>query len=319
MWAFGSQGGSLLALWTAEATPIHLSRIRKADANGAWTTFFEDDAAFARFSQDLRRAAILEIRERPQGGGAYDASVIVLDLTTRALVKVDAYSLSAATYRGGGGAPRRPYGEIVVGGGMVAWTRLNELAGGDVEGELRVATLADPSAFKTVGRSREAITPVSVDENALVYMSGGSERDDLRVRDLVTGTERSLAQIPAPTQTSGPSNIARSGKFAGWIEMPSPTNPANARFRAVDVGSGAIRELDLGGRYCSTVSANSYGFAWICGDAKPATALGYFDPVQWRKVDVTSATDGLLEASIDGFIWTGQVRGERRVSLFTPR
>ena len=320
MWAFASQGGSLLALWTAEATPIHLSRIRRADANGAWTTIFEDDAAFATFRQDLRRAAILEIREKPQGGGAYDATAIVLDLTTRALVKVDSYSLSSATFRGGGGAPRRPIGDIIVGGGMVAWTHLNELAAGQIEGELRVASLGDPTAFTVVGRSREWITPISVDENALIYLVGATDRDDLRARELATGTERSLVRVQQPTQTSGPSNIARGGKFAGWIEMPSPVDPSNARFRAVDVASGAIRELDLGARYCSTVTANAYGFAWTCGDARPApTALGYFDPVQWRKADVTSATDGLLEASIDGFIWTGLVRSERRAVLYAPR
>ena len=277
---------------------------------------FEDDAAFATFHQDVRRAAIIEIREKPQGLGAYDATAVVLDLTTRALVKVDTYSMGPS-YRGGG-APRLPNGNIIVGGGRVAWTRLSQLASGDIEGELRVAPLSDPKSFTTVGRSREWISPISVDENTLIYLVAAADRDDLRARDLITGKERSLARVQQPTQTSGPSNIARSGKLAGWLEMPSLTETTNARFRVVDVETGTAREMDVGAKYCSTISANAYGFVWTCGDAKTPAALGYFDPIAWRQVDITSATDGLLQASPDGFIWTGVVQGVRRAVLFPP-
>src|SRR2546430_2733729 len=140
-------------------------------------------------------------------------------------------------FRGGGGALRRPNGDIIVGGGMVAWTHLNELAAGQIEGELRVASLGDLTAFIVVGCLREWIMLILVDENTFIYFVGAMDCDDLRARELAMGTEWLLVRVQQPTQTSGLSNIARSGKFAGWIEMFLPVDPSNARFRAIDVAS----------------------------------------------------------------------------------
>lgn len=317
MITFASQGRSLIAIWSAGTPPPYLSRLMRADADGTWSSVYESDAMFVGLQQDLRRAAFIEYREKPQGGGASDLAFIVLDLTTRALVKVESYARTPATYHGGGGSPRGPSASIAIGGGMVAWSRVNELAGGAVEGELRVATLDDPSSFTTVGRSKETIVPIAVDEKTLVYLLGGADRDELRARELPTGKERSLVTVLRPTQTHGPSNLARSGSFVGWIEMPAATDTANARFRTVNITTGAARDIDVGARFCSGVTANAYGFVWRCSDTK-LTALGYWDPLAWRQVDVTPATDGYLEAALDGFIWTGVVRNERRAVLFAP-
>jgi hypothetical protein len=328
MVTFFADSGSLIARSTREGPAPYRSTIQRADpSSGAWTTIFQDDASFSLERVAGGRMALTEYREEPMSGGAYDATVVVVDLRTGQKRDVDHFALSSATFRGGGGAPRRAAGGLIaLGTNSIAWTHLYELPGGNVEAELRVASLAELSRATALGRSREWIEPISIDDRRLVYVVGGSDRDDLRARDLATGRERSLATLRAPTQIAGRDGPATSGVWAGWIDHPpmpgapdaKPGSPSTAAFRAVNVETGELRERELGPEYCDRLTANAGHFVWHCGT--PAAKALAFDPNTWTDIAIVGAGSSpvSLAAVAGGFIWREAVAGAGSVTLFTP-
>lgn len=327
---FFADRGALIARATRNGPAPYLSKILRASPpSGPWRVLFENDASFILGTVANGRIAFVEYRQEMMSAGAHDGTFVIVDLDTGAATKVDHYALSAKTFHGGGGGPRGPAPGIALGAERIAWTRLNELADGKTEGELRVAALGAIASATTIGRSREWIQPVSIDERSLVYIVGGTERDDLRIRDLSTGNERTIAQMLAPTQSRGRSQVARSGAWIGWIDNPpmrgapdaKPDSPTTAVFRAVNVETGELRERMLAAAYCSgQFTGNASHFAWNCSEG-PQTSAKVFDTNLWSERDLVATTvTGSAVAPIaveGGFIWSEPASGTRRMTLFT--
>ena len=184
--------GALIARSTRESSAPYESKIWRAEpTSAAWRPVYVSDAMFQAERVADGRMALVEYREPVQGGGAFSQVVVVTDLITGAKIEMDRFSLSAATYRGGGGAPRRPVSAVALDATLVAWTRLVEGAAGAVSGELRLATIADPRTQQVIGSSSEWIQPIALDSRRLVYVLGGKIEDQLRVREITSGIERS--------------------------------------------------------------------------------------------------------------------------------
>jgi hypothetical protein len=328
MVTFFADSGSLIARSTREGLPPYHSAIQRADrSSGAWKTIFEDDASFSSEKVGSGRMAMSEYRAELLSGGGYDVTVVVVDLSTGQKRDVDHFALSSASFHGGGGGPRHAVGGLIaLGTNNIAWTHLYELPDGNVESELRVASLSDPSRATVVGRSRDWIEPISIDDKQLLYGVGGTERDELRVRDLATTGERSLAFLRAPTQSAGRDGPVASAVWAGWLDYPplsgapdaKPSSPTTTTFRAVNVETGELRERDLGPDYCHSLTANAETFVWQCGAA--TAKVQAFDPNTWadRTVVVSGGPPVSLVAATGGFIWREAVAGTPLVTLFTP-
>jgi hypothetical protein len=328
MVTFFADRGSLVTRATREGPAPYHSTIQRAEpSTGKWRTVFEDDAAFSLEKVSSGRMAMAEYRAEPMSSGAYDVTVVIIDLGSGQKQNVDHFALSSATYHGGGGGPRRAAGGLTaLGSSNIAWTHLYELADGVVEAELRVAPLSDLGSATKLGRSREWIEPISIDDQRLIYVVGGTDRDDLRARDLATGRERSLTALRAPTQSAGRDGPAVSGIWAGWLERPpmagapdtTAGSPTTTTFRAVSVETGELRERDLGPDYCRGLSANAGHFVWECGT--PTAKLQAFDPNTWTDSTIVVAGSSPLSLAAvgGGFIWREAVAGAGIVTLFTP-
>ncbi len=317
-----SDGGSLYAFWTRDSPSPYLSKIQRFDAGArVWQTVFEDDARVGVWKPSAGRLAFVEYREPFQGGGASDQKVLILDLVTGKTVSVDTFALSAATYHGGGGGPRRAGSGVALGGGTVAWTRVNELSGGNTEGELRVAPVDDPTHFRTIGRSQVWIEPLWIDSGMLLYLVGSTTGDEIRARDLTSGVERRITSLAAPGVGAPRGELGRSGDIIGWTGQES-VQGAPTMLHTVNTTTGASRDLDLGPDYCYGLSGNAAGFVWACKTSSaPVSSLSYFDPRAWKSVDIVRSPDRLnqLEAYENAFLWYDVVNGARRANLLVLR
>ena len=318
--AFAADRGALIALSTREGPPPYSSKILRAEApNGPWKTVSEIDASFAGSGQVVAgHIAIIEYREPFQGGGAYSEDFTVVDLSTGKTTAIDRFALSSATYRGGGGAPRRPVGRMVLGPDRVAWTRLVEGPGGSVTGELRVTTLADPANPKIVGTSVEWISPLSVDAHRLLYVVGTKSEDQLHVLDLDTGTDRVIAKAAMPadiqmTPVPGLDRALLSGDWAIWLDSPRATDGS---LRAVNTVSGVERTIAMGGSSCTEPSIGTRYVAWYCA----AGVVGILDPKTLEPVATKPTGVGVAPiASDDALLWFDLSTNPRNVVLYRPK
>jgi hypothetical protein len=324
MLRFFADRGSLVATSTKDGPAPYASKVWVADpARGPWRAVYSADAMFNEPTLADGFLSLFEYRE--QGGGAYSEKLVVVDLPAGGTQVVDSYALSAATYHGGGGGPPRPSGSAVMGGGLIAWVRLVEGSAGSVTGELRVGLPHLPSQAKLVARSDTWLRPVSVDAFTLVYRIASGNAAELRARDLATGAERVLAkgQI-SETGASLPFDpIARSGAWVGWIEEASSSGGGTS-LRAVNVATGAARELSLGGRYCPVLTGNDRYFAVNCsGSATAQPQMVLVESASLTQVAVApTSSDGPYSLEAAGFagqlLWQDRVAGTRRIVLFTP-
>lgn len=317
---FAADRGTLIAFSTKESTSPYSSKILRAEApNGPWKTVFETDAMLTGGGHVVAgRVAIIEYRAPFQGGGAYSEDFTVIDLSTAKTIAIDRFALSSATYHGGGGGPRRPVGTIVLGPDHVAWTRLVEGPGGSVNGELRVATLADPARAKLVGSSVEWISPLSVDAHRLLYVLGTKTEDQLRLLDLDTGADRMVASaaIPADIQVTplpGLDRAALSGDWAIWRDSPRASDGV---LRVVSVVSGAQRTIDMGGSSCTEPSIGTKYIAWYCS----AGVVGILNANTLEPLATKPAGIGVApEASDDALLWFDLSTNPRNVVLYRPQ
>jgi len=281
MITFAADRGALIAFSTKDAPPPYDSKIQRADPSTAYSVDFT-----------------------------------VVDLSTGKGSAIDRFALSAATYHGGGGGPRRPAGSIVIGPDRAAWTRLVEGAGGSVTGELRIASLAEPGRATVVGSSTEWIRPLGVDAHRLLYVLGGKTEDQLHVRDLDTGADRIVTTGAVGDQQReggipGFNAAVLAGDWAVWLDTP---RAAAGKIRAVNVASGAERSIDAGGSSCSGVSAGTRYVAWYCA----ANINGILDVTTLEPTrDVPFGV--APEASDDALIWFTVIPNGRTVTLFRPR
>jgi hypothetical protein len=293
--------------------------------SATWRLVYISDAMFQAERVASGRMALVEYREPVQGGGAFSEVVIVTDLVTGAKIEMDRFSLSAATYRGGGGAPRRPVTALALTADRVAWTRLVEGPAGTWMGELRLASIADPRAQQVIASSSEWIQPIALDSHRLVYIMGGQTEDQLRVREITTGVEMVVATAPVRnTSFFGPPGIDRaavSGDWAIWIDEAIVVGDTTQAV-AVNLTTGERRALDPAGTGCDSVTAGSRYFAWSCaksnGAGEPYIVL---DAKTLSRVPL--ARQGLsygLVAVDDVLVWLTALNGGagRTVTLYRP-
>jgi hypothetical protein len=322
MVSFHADRGSLIALTTKEGPSPFESKIFRAEApSGPWREIYQSDALFILEKVFAARIGAIEYREPPDGRGAFSETIVVVDLATGQKTQVDHFALSAATYRGGGGAPRRPSGSLALGPDRIAWTRLVEGANGSVSGELRVAPITSPTRFETIASSTEWIAPVGLDAGRLVYVLGGKSRDELHVRDLRTGSDRTIATASVgdgPATGGTGLTPAVSGDWAVWLDEPWA---ASAKVRAANLATGEQRTLAVNGSQCASPTAGSRYFAWSCSksvasDPQPFVVL---DAKTLQPADAIPAGTGLqVVAADDGLVWLNVVGETRQVTLFRP-
>jgi hypothetical protein len=315
MISFAADRGALIAFSTKDTPPPYESKVQRADATtNAWRTIYTSDSHFGAGRVANGRVGLAEYREPFQGGGAYSVDFTVVDLMTGTATAIDRFALSSATFRGGGGGPRRPVGSIVLGPDRAAWTRLAEGPGGAVTGELRVALLADPARSTQVASSAEWIAPLGLDAHRLLYAIGGTTEDQLHIHDLDTGADKIVVTGAVGDQqregVPGFNAAVLTGDWAVWLDT---SRSASGRIRAVNVVSGADRTIDAGGSSCGQVSAGSRYVAWYC-----ATVAGILDARTLelaRDLPVGVAP----EASDDALLWFTVIPTGRTATLYRPR
>lgn len=321
MVTFAADRGALVAFSTKEGLPPYDSKVLRASApSGPWQTVYESDAHFLPGPVLGGRVALAEYRAPYQGGGGYSEDFTVVDLSTGTSVAIDRFAMSAATFRGGGGGPRRPVGSIVLGPDRVAWTRLIEGPGGSVTGELRVAPLAEPARVTAIGSSVEWITPLGLDAHRLLYVVvvGGMTEEQLHLRDLDTGADRVVTTGPVgDQQTQGGipffDRATLAGDWAIWLDTP---RAAPGKFSALNLLTGTQRTIDADGSSCVGPSAGTRYVSWYCS----ATAAVVLDATTLEPARDVPATIGVAPlASDDALLWFTVVPGGRTVTLFRPR
>ena len=319
MHVFAADGGALVAFSTKDGPPPYASKIQRAvSPSGPWMTVFETEASFVGSGQVVGgRAGVTEYREVLQGGGASSADFTVVDLSTGKTTRIDRFALSSATFRGGGGGPRRPVGRMVLGTEWVAWTRLVEGSNGSVTGELRAAALSDPTRAKIVGTSAEWISPLSVDAHRLLYVVGSKVEDQLHLLDLDTGGDRLIATgaMPADFQAfpvPGLDRAALSGDWAIWRDAP---RAGPGTMRAISVTTGAQRTIDAGGSSCSEPSVGTRYIVWYCS----ADIVGIIDAKTLAPLTKPAGMGVGPVASADGLLWFDPRTTPRQVVLYGPR
>ena len=322
MVSFYADRGSLIAYQTKDAPPPYDSKIVRAEApNGPWKLVYESDAMFMVDRVSTGRIGFIEYRETYQSGGAYSDAFVVVDLASGQKTEVDRFALSAATYRGGGGGPRRPVGAMTLGPDHVAWTRLVEGPGGTVTGELRIAPLTDLKASQVVTTSSEWVRPLDLDSERLVYVLGGKTEDTLHVRQVQSGIDKVVASGAVGDQqrgeTPGFGYAAVSGVWAVWLDGLKATSPSG---HALNIVTGEERVLKVAGSSCSGVSGGSRYFVWACGRSDdPQDSLIVDAKTLDTARPITARTGVGLIASDDGLLWFNVIDNTRRtVTLFRP-
>lgn len=319
MITFAADRGALIAFSSKDAPPPYESKIQRADpGTGAWRTIYTSDAMFLRGRVAAGRVAIVEYRQSAAPSvGAYSQEFTVVNLGTGAATTIDHFAMSSASFRGGGGGPRRPVGSIALGPDRAAWTRLVEGPGGSVTGELRVALVTDPARATPIASSSEWIAPLAVDAHRLLYVIGGKTEDQLHTRDLDTGADKVvLTGAVGDTQREGgiPGFDAAvlAGDWAVWLDTPG-SRPGT--FRAVNVISGVERSFEAGGSSCNVLTAGTRYLAWYCA----ANTAGVLDARTLEPARDIPAIGATPEASDDGLIWITVIPNGRTVTLFRPR
>ncbi|MEK6206991.1 MAG: hypothetical protein AABM32_05060 [Chloroflexota bacterium] len=323
MVSFHADRGALIASSTKDSPPPYDSKIWRADPpGGPWRTIYASDAMFLVDRVSAGRIGFIEYREQYQGGGAYSNIFVVLDLTTGRKTEIDRFALTAATYHGGGGGPRRPTGTMALGPDFVAWTRLVEGPGGTMTGELRVAPVADPAASQLVARSAEWLRPLAIDAHRLVYVLGGTTADTLHVRDVESGTDKVIATGPVGNTSLGAvpgwDFAAVSGDWLVWLEnAKAPTTTAHA----MSLVSGDQRTVDVGGSGCVGPSAGTRYFTWTCSkqsasDPQPLTILDAKTLDLVKPIPLGTGVGTI--AMDDGLLWFNVVGSGRTVTFFRP-
>ena len=323
---FGDRG-ALVARSTKEGPAPYESKILRAEApSGPWRSVYESDAAFMLEKVSAGRIAFMEYREPYQGGGAYSENVLVVDLSSGQKTEMDRFSLSTATYRGGGGGPRRPAGSVVLGPDHAAWTRLVEGAGGSVSGVLRIAPLSDPASVQTIASSSEWVAAVGLDSRRLVYVVGGKTEDQLRVREIGLGADTLVATAPVSNTAvfGGPGidHAAVSGDWAVWIDEAHLVGETTHAV-ALNLTTAERRELDSAGAGCSSVTAGSRYFAWSCAKRNATTSEAFVVLEAKTLSPIAVVPPGLSYGLVtvdDSLVWLTALAGgvSRIVTVYRP-
>ena len=327
MVTFFGDRGALIARSTKEGPAPYESKILRAEApTGPWRSVYESDAMFMLEKVSAGRIAFMEYREPYQGAGAYSENVLVVDLSTGQKTEMDRFSLSAASYRGGGGGPRRPVGSVVLGPEHAAWTRLVEGAGGSVSGVLRIAPLSDPASVQTIASSSEWVAAVGLDSRRLVYVVGSKTEDQLRVREISSGVDTLVATAPVRNTAvfgrPGMDDAAVSGDWAVWIDEAFVVGETTHAV-AFNLATAERRTLVSAGTGCGSVTAGSRYFAWSCpkGNAPVSEPFVVLEAKTLSSIAVVppGLSYGVVAVD-DALVWLTALAGGagRQVTVYRP-
>lgn len=312
-------GASVASVWRREGPSPYLSRLLLTDlATGTTRHLVEADADLPLVA--LRDGVVAYLDYRDDGMGAWNGVVATID-TKGTRGEIDRFALSAATFHGGGGGPRRPSWAIALGGGRIAWNRLVEIPGGDIRGELRVAP-ATGGAATVIASSTKWVMPIAVDMRRLVYVLRGASADEIHVRDLATNADRVVASGAVLF------DVAASGK---WVVYDEGTDEQRGpkRVRLVDLDAGTTRALQEAGNVdagfkglvegsCGDLSANERYVTWWCDPRAPGEPLMALDLATQQRVPLATGTTASADRAYPGAIALDQFGGDPYV-LVLPR
>lgn len=205
----------------------------------AWRSIAILDAFPTGISVANGRVAIGLRRESFQGGGAFNAEIVVIDAASGGRSSIWSGSFTAATFRGGGGGPKRASEKFVLAAGRIAYVRLAEGAGGDLTGELRVRDLGN-GRETVIGGSPRWIEPVAFPGSVLAYAVGGDPLDEIRQIDLASGLTTTIVRA----------SLIRAHAYNGrWLLYTTTQSEQAGPHRLVlrDVAPGTERTLDASG------------------------------------------------------------------------
>ncbi|HET8567519.1 MAG TPA: hypothetical protein VFM93_00860 [Candidatus Limnocylindria bacterium] len=295
-----ADGTSVAAVRVLEPGPIraeiHLADV--AQDPPAVRRLVETEAFVNVIDLSGGRVAFDEYRET--GGGGFTFALHVLAVGTGQRQQIWSGSFSPATFRGGGGGPKRvhPSARLALDGDRLAYVHVTERAGGELEGELRVRDLRT-GAERAIARSAVWIEPVGLDGSELAYAVGGSPNDEIRIVDLGSGRETVAVRA----------RLIRSAAFRGpFVAYTTTDNEQAGPFRVMlrDVRDGSERQLDANG---TRVSLSGRHAAWYTAGAGPR-GLRIFDLARARETqplsgaqpyfDIEAVDAGLLLRGGDG-------------------
>jgi hypothetical protein len=239
-------------------------------SSGVWRVASESDAHVRQFAVRGHWLALIEYRETGEGGFSED--VVLVDLRTGRRQTIDQYRMSAATYRGGGGAPRRPVGRVILGEGAIAWTRLIEQPAGHILGELRLQRIGDVDS-RPLHRSAEWVAPETIAAGRLLYITKGANQDELHLLEIEHRKDTVVAQ------SAFFFDAALSGRWLLYSHAPHSADragPSAVVLRDLDSGNERV-VAEGGGRECRETSLNARFAAWICRSGGPASVLAAFE------------------------------------------
>ena len=270
-------------------TEVHAADLRAAPV--VWRTIAAFDAFPTGISVSDGRVALGLYREPAGAGGGFSAEIVVVDAASTASSSIWSASFSPATFRGGGGGPKRATAKFVLAPGRIAYTRLSEVAGGDLIGELRMRDLGN-GRETPIGGSPRWIEPVAFSGSVLAYAIAGDPLDEIRQTDLASG---------AATTTIAQAPLIRGHAFSGrWLIYTTTQSEQAGPHKVVlrDVVAGTERVLDTHG---DRVTVNERYAAWHSLGSRTFKA---FDLMNQREVFILQPRPSFvdLNAVPGGFV-----------------
>ena len=268
------------------APSVAKTTVFAADARATpatWRTIGAFDAFPLGMSIANGRVALALSREPAGGGGGFSAEIVVIDAASSASSSIWSATFTPATFRGGGGGPKRAGVKVVLGGGRLAYTRLTEVVGGDLVGELRVRDLGN-GRETVIGSSARWIEPIAFSGSMLAYSIGGDPLDEIREVDLASG---------AATKAIVQASLIRMHAYNGrWLLYTTTKNEQVGPYSVVlrDIPAGTERVLDPSG---DRVSMNERYAVWVTQPAR--SSFRAFDLVDLRDRVILTPRASLID------------------------
>lgn len=239
-----SDGRWVVAVHVAEPGTGPRSFVLAGDADAPSPTLrelFTSSAHITNIALVAGRLAYTEYTE--DGRGGWSARTDLLDLATGARREVWKGSFTAATFRGGGGGPRRAGHTYTLDERRIAYTHLIERTAGDLSAELRVREIAS-GVERTIGRSDRWIDPIGFALDEIIYSAPAENIDQMHAVELATGRTRLLLSAP---------NLRSASLGGGRLLYSTTTNEQAGPYRLLlrELATGQERTLDENGDLAS--------------------------------------------------------------------
>ena len=181
------------------------------------------------------------------------------------------------------GSPAAPYATVVLGSNAVAYNHLY-VQGDRVYAELRVGPVGGP--MRVAVTTSEVVTPVALNETALLYVISAGEQDVIHLYDLATGRDRVLLRAPSGTELALNNDL-----LLYSTHMNTPTAQAG-RLVLRDLVTDAEATLTTGN--CTYPSINErYAMAGCADGGRSPTSLTAFELATHQPVEVARSSEPL--------------------------